>query len=163
MAIIPIRLAPDPMLRQKAKRVRLFGGSIQKLIKDMRETMHAAAGIGLAAPQAGVPLRIIVIGLPEEEDMVLFNPQVVRKMGERVVDESCLSIPGYVGEVQRAISVIVKARDPSGKEIRIRGEKVLSHVLEHEIDHINGILYIDHLETPDKLRKLKPTKTETET
>jgi peptide deformylase len=162
MTILPIRLAPDPMLRQKAKRVKYFDGSTQKLIEDMQETMHAAEGIGLAAPQVGVPLRIIVIGLPEEEDMVLFNPQVVRKMGERVVDESCLSIPGYVGEVQRAISVIVKARDPSGKEIRIRGEKVLSHVLEHEIDHINGILYIDHLETPGKLRKLKPAEPEAE-
>ncbi len=162
MTILPIRLAPDPMLRQKAKRVKYFDGSTQKLIEDMQETMHAAEGIGLAAPQVGIPLRIIVIGLPEEEDMVLFNPQVVRKMGERVVDESCLSIPGYVGEVQRAISVIVKARDPSGKEIRIRGEKVLSHVLEHEIDHINGILYIDHLETPGKLRKLKPAEAEAE-
>ncbi|MDP6647244.1 MAG: peptide deformylase [Dehalococcoidales bacterium] len=160
MAILPIRLAPDPILRQKAKRVKYFDGSTQKLIGDMQETMHAAEGIGLAAPQVGVPLRIIVIGLPEEEDIVLLNPQVVRKTGERVVDESCLSIPGYVGEVKRAISLIVKARDPSGKEIRIRGEKVLSHALEHEIDHINGILYIDHLETPDKLRKLKPTEAE---
>ena len=162
MAIIPIRLAPDPMLRQKAKRVRLFGSSIQKLIKDMRETMHAAAGIGLAAPQTGVPLRIIVIGLPKQEDIALVNPQIVRKTGERVVNESCLSIPDYVGEVKRAISVTVKARDPGGKEIRIKGEELLAHALEHEIDHLNGVLYIDHLESPDKLRKLEAVEDKSE-
>jgi peptide deformylase len=156
MAIIPIRMAPDPVLRQKAKRVKIFDSSIKKLIADMGETMHAAAGIGLAAPQVGIPLRVVVIGLPEEEDIVLINPEIIGKVGERVVDEGCLSIPGYVGEVKRAKSVTVKARDPGGKEIRIKGKDLLAHALEHEIDHINGILYIDHLESPDKLHKVKP-------
>lgn len=156
MAIIPIRLAPDPVLRQKAKRVKFFDSSIQKLIEDMRETMHAAEGVGLAAPQVGVPLRVVVIGLPEEEDIALINPEIVHKIGERVVEEGCLSIPGYVGEVKRAISVTVKARDPGGKEIRIKGDALLAHALEHEVDHINGVLYIDHLESPDKLKKVKP-------
>lgn len=155
MAIIPIRVAPDPVLRQRAKRVKFFDSSIQKLIEDMRETMHDAAGIGLAAPQIGVPLRVVVIGLPEQEDFALINPQVISKIGERVVDEGCLSIPGYVGVVKRAVSVTVKARDPGGKEIRIKGEELLAHALEHEIDHINGILYIDHLESPDKLKKVE--------
>ena len=155
MAIIPIRLAPDPVLRQKAKRVKVFDSSIQKLIKDMLETMHAAAGVGLAASQVGVPLRVVVIGLPEEEDIALINPQFVSKKGERVVEEGCLSIPGYVGEVKRAVSVTVKARDCSGKEIRVRGEELLAHALEHELDHIDGILYIDHLDSPDKLKKVK--------
>ncbi len=161
MAIIPIRLAPDPVLRQKAKRVKVFDGSIQKLIEDMRETMHAAAGVGLAASQVGVPLRVVVIGLPEEEDIALINPQIISKTGERVVEEGCLSIPGYVGELKRAVSVSVKARDCSGKEIRIKGEELLAHALEHEIDHIDGILYIDHLEGPDKLKKVKATDAET--
>ncbi|MDO8716497.1 MAG: peptide deformylase [Dehalococcoidales bacterium] len=155
MAIIPIRLVPDPVLRQKAKRVKVFDGSIQKLVEDMRETMHAAAGVGLAASQVGVPLRVVVIGLPEEEDIVLINPQIISKTGERVVEEGCLSIPGYIGEVKRAIKVIVKGRDCSGKEIRIKGDDLLAHALEHELDHIDGILYIDHLESPDKLRKVK--------
>src|SRR3989338_4446972 len=155
MAIIPMRLAPDPVLRQKAKRVKVYDGSIKKLIKDMQETMHAAAGVGLAASQVGVPLRVVVIGLPEEEDIALINPQFVSKKGERVVEEGCLSIPGYVGEVKRAVSVTVKARDCSGKEIRIKGDDLLAHALEHELDHIDGILYIDHLESPDKLKKVK--------
>src|SRR3990172_5525691 len=108
MAIIPIRLAPDPVLRQKAKRVKFFDSSVQKLIEDMRETMHAAEGVGLAAPQVGVPLRVVVIGLPEQEDFALINPQIIRKIGERVVSEGCLSIPGYVGEVKRAIAEMLR-------------------------------------------------------
>ena len=160
MAVIPIRLAPDPVLRQKAKRVKFFDSSIHKLIEDMRETMHAAAGVGLAAPQVGVPLRVVVIGLPEEEDIALINPEIVNKVGERVVSEGCLSIPGYVGDVKRAVLVTVKGRDPQGKEIRIKGEELLAHILEHEIDHINGILYVDHLESPNKLRKVEPDEVE---
>ena len=161
MAIIPIRLVPDPVLRQKAKRVKVFDSSIQKLVKDMLETMHAAAGVGLAASQVGVPLRVVVIGLPEEENIALINPQIISKTGERVVEEGCLSIPGYVGEVKRAIKVSVKARDCSGKEIRIKGDDLLAHALEHELDHIDGILYIDHLESPDKLKKVKVTDSGT--
>ncbi|MBI2848380.1 MAG: peptide deformylase [Chloroflexi bacterium] len=159
MAILTIRMAPDPVLRQKAKRVNIFDGSLQKLIQDMRETMHAAPGVGLAAPQVGVPLRIVVIGLPEQEDIVLLNPQIVRRSGERIVSEGCLSIPGYVGEIKRAVSVTVKAHDLTGKEIRLKGQELLAQALEHEIDHINGILYIDHLESPDKLSKLEPAET----
>ena len=159
MAVIPIRLAPDPVLRKKAKRVKVFDNTLQRLIDDMRETMHDAGGVGLAAPQVGVPLRVIVIGIPEEEDIVLINPQILNKFGERIVNEGCLSIPGYIGEVTRAVAVTVKGKAPSGKEIRLKGEDMLAHALEHEIDHINGILYIDHLESPDKLKKLKPAKT----
>lgn len=158
MAIIPIRQAPDPVLRQKAKKVRFFDASLRKLIQDMRETMHAAPGVGLAAPQVGVTLRIAVIGLPEEEDIVLINPQIVRKTGERLIDEGCLSIPGYLGEVKRAVSVTVKALNLHGKEIRIKGVDLLAQALEHEIDHLNGVLYIDHLESRDKLRKIEPAE-----
>ncbi len=161
MAVIPIRLAPDPVLRLKAKRVKVFDGSLHMLVVDMLETMHDAGGVGLAAPQIGVPLRVVVIGIPEEKDIVLVNPQILTKFGERVVDEGCLSIPGYVGEVKRAVTVTVKGKTPRGKEIRITGEEMLAHALEHEIDHINGILYIDHLESPDKLKKLKPPKSRT--
>ena len=159
MTVIPIRLAPDPVLRIKAKRVKVFDNSLHRLIEDMIETMHEAGGVGLAAPQVGVPLRVVVIGIPEEEDIVLINPQILTKFGERIVDEGCLSIPGYVGEVKRAVTVTVKGKAPNGKEIRITGEEMLAHALEHEIDHINGILYIDHLESPDKLIKLKPRKS----
>jgi len=160
MAILPIRIAPDPILRQKSKRVRSINGSIRKLISDMLETMHSAPGVGLAAPQVGIPLRVIVIGLPEQEDIALINPEIVRRKGERLLNEGCLSVPGYAGEVKRAEAVTVKGRDQNGKEIRIKADELLAQALEHEIDHINGVLYIDRLESIDKLRKIEPEEVQ---
>ena len=160
MAIISIRVVPDPVLRQKSKRVSSIDGSIHRLIGNMIETMHDAPGVGLAAPQVGVPLRVIVIGLPEQEDIALINPQIVRRSGERPVNEGCLSIPGYMGEIKRAEAVTVKGRDPSGKEIRIKAGELLAQALEHEIDHLNGVLYIDHLESMDQLRKIEPEEAQ---
>jgi peptide deformylase len=160
MAILPIRVLPEPILRQKSKRVRTIDDSVQRLVGNMIETMHSASGVGLAAPQVGVPLRVIVIGMPEEEEIVLINPEIVRKSGERLVTEGCLSVPGYFGEIKRAQSVRVKGRDLSGKEIRIKAEELLAQALEHEIDHLNGVLYIDHLENADKLHKVEPEVTQ---
>jgi peptide deformylase len=161
MAVLPIRTLPDPVLREKAKRVRTIDGSIKELIADMLETMHADPGrVGLAAPQIGVSLRVVVIGIPDEEDLILINPEIVRRKGERLVNEGCLSVPGYVGQINRAELVTAKGRDPSGKEIRIKGEGLLAQALEHEIDHLNGHLYIDHLESMDNLRKIEAGETE---
>ena len=161
MAVIPIRIFPDPILKQKSKRVRTIDSSIQKLISDMIETMHSVPGrVGLAAAQVGIPLRVIVIGLPEEEDIALINPEIVRRTGERLIDEGCLSLPGYVGQIKRAESVTVKGRDQNGKEIRIKADGLLAQALEHEIDHINGKLYIEHLESMDKLHKIEPEETQ---
>jgi len=159
MAILPIRTVPEPILRQKSKRVRNIDGSVRKLAADMIETMYAASGVGLAAPQVGVPWRVIVIGMPGEEDFVLINPEVVRRSGERLVTEGCLSVPGYFGEIKRAQRVTVKGKDLSGKETRIKAEELLAQALEHEIDHLNGVLYIDHLESTDKLHKVEPEVT----
>lgn len=157
MAVLPIRSVPDSVLKQKAKKVPAIDGSIKKLIRDMLETMHAEPGrVGLAAPQVGVPLRIIVIGMPEEEDLVLINPQIVRRRGERIIDEGCLSIPGYFGQIKRAESITVKGRDRNGKEARLKAEGLLAQALEHEIDHLNGTLYIDHPEVRETLRKIEP-------
>jgi len=157
MVVLLIRVLPDPVLRQRSKRVKAIDGSIQRLIKNMIETMHAVPGrAGLAAPQVGTPLRVIVIGIPEEEDIVLINPEIVRRTGERPVTEGCLSVPGYFGEIKRAESVTVKGQDPKGKEIRIKANELLAQALEHEIDHLNGVLYIDHLESPDNLHKIEP-------
>ncbi len=157
MAVLPIRTVPDPILRKKTKRVSSIDKSIKKLIANMRETLHADAGrVGLAAPQVGVSLRITVIGLPEEEDIILVNGEIVRRKGSRLVTEGCLSIPGYVGELYRAESVTVKGLDINGKAIRIKAEGLLSQALEHEIDHLNGTLYVDRLESPDALRKMEP-------
>ncbi|HEY55533.1 MAG TPA: peptide deformylase [Dehalococcoidia bacterium] len=161
MAVLPIRALPDPVLRQKAKRVKTIDSSIQKLIADMIETMHAVPGrVGLAAPQVGVSLRVVVIGLPEEEDIVLINPEIVRRSGQRLVTEGCLSVPGYFGEIKRAEVVTAKGRDAKGKEIRIKADELLAQALEHEIDHLNGVLYIDHLEERDNLHQVEGGTTE---
>jgi peptide deformylase len=156
MAVLPIRTLPDPVLRQKAKRVKTIDGSIQKLIKNMLETVRAAPGrAGLAAPQVGTSLRVIVIDIPDAVNIVLINPEIVKRSGERLVTEGCLSVPGYYGEIKRAKSVTAKGRDASGKEIRIKAEELLAQALEHEVDHLNGLLYIDHLESQDKLYKVE--------
>jgi peptide deformylase len=161
MAVLPIRTVPDPILRKKTKRVTTIDKSIKKLIADMRETLHADAGrVGLAAPQVGVSLRVTVIGIPDEEDIILINGDIVRRKGKRLVSEGCLSIPGYVGQLYRAEAVTAKGLDLKGKEIRIKGEGLLSQALEHEIDHLNGVLYIDRLASPDTLRKIEPEDLE---
>ena len=161
MSIIPIRVLPDPILKQKAKRVRVIDGSIQRLIGDMIETMHAVPGrVGLAAPQLGTLLRVIVIGIPGEEDVALINPKIVRRTGERLIDEGCLSIPGYIGQIKRAISVRIRGRDQNGEEMRIKADGLLAQALQHEIDHLNGVLYIDYLESMDKLSKIELAETQ---
>jgi len=149
MAILQIRTLPDPILRQKAKKVTKIDDSIQKLIDDMIDTLHADENrAGLAAPQVGVLLRIAVIEVPEQELITLINPEIVKKEGERIVQEGCLSIPGYVGEITRAETVKVKAKNRYGKEFRLKGQGLLAQALEQEIEHLDGILYIDHLESP---------------
>jgi len=155
MAVLSICHAPDPVLRRRAKRVSSLDGSIQKLIDDMLETTVAVYGVGLAAPQVGVSLRIAVIGLPDEEPIVMVNPEIVRRSGERTVVEGCLSVPGYRGEISRSVSVTVKARDRQGKEFRVKGTELLAQALEHELDHLNGVLYLDYLESPDKLYEIE--------
>ena len=156
MVVLPIRVLPDSVLRQRSKRLKSVDGSVRRLIGSMIETMHSVGGVGLAAPQVGTPLRVIVIGIPEGEEIVLINPEIVRRRGERLIDEGCLSIPGYVGQVKRAESVTVKGRDQNGREIRIKADNLLAQALEHEIDHLNGVLYIDHLDSMDELRKVVP-------
>ncbi len=151
MAVLPMVDYTNPVLRQKAKRVSNIDGAIAQLIDDMVETMHEVEGVGLAAPQVGVPLRIAVIELPDEETIVLVNPKIVKRSGERQIEEGCLSVPGYRGEIQRSEKVTVKGLDRFGREIRIKGEGLLAQALEHELDHLDGTLYIDHLESIEKL------------
>jgi|WetSurMetagenome_2_1015567.scaffolds.fasta_scaffold370661_2 peptide deformylase len=159
MAVLPIRKVPDPILRGKSKRIKSIDSSITKLAHDMVDTLEAAAGAGLAGPQVGVPLRIVVIHAPEKKPIILINPQIVRKSGERIIEEGCLSIPGYIGEVKRAVSVTAKALDLNGKEIRVKGtDDILAQALEHEINHLNGVLYTDQLTSPDTFHKIEPRK-----
>jgi peptide deformylase len=163
MAIMPVIKMDNPVLHQKAKRVRKIDDSIQKLIDNMIETMHDIEGMGLAAPQVGVPLQVVVIQSPDEEDVItLINPEIVKISEEtEMMMEGCLSLPGYNGEIKRSTSITVKARDRQGKLIRIKGEGLLAQVLQHETDHINGIVFVDHLESIDELRKNEEDEEET--
>jgi peptide deformylase len=130
-------------------------GSIQQLIDDMVETMRQADGVGLAAPQVGVPLRVIVLQLPEEEIMVIINPEIVKSDGEREVTEGCLSVPGYAGEIKRSVSVTIKGLNRQGKAIRIKATGLMAQALEHELDHLDGVLFVDHVKSRDKLYKVE--------
>ena len=157
MTVLNLRTLPDPVLRQKARRVTKIDDALQKLIDDMIDTMRDASGVGLAANQVGVLQRIVVIEIPEEEEvLVLINPEITRREGERLVEEGCLSIPGYRGELTRSLKVRARALDRDGNAMRIKADGLLAQALEHETDHINGTLYIDHLESSDKLWKLEP-------
>ena len=157
MSVLSLRFVPDPVLRRKAQRVRNIDGSVKRLVDDMLETMHENGGAGLAANQVGKLQRVAVIQLPEEEPLVLINPRIMRREGEREVEEGCLSIPGYQGRVKRSVKVRVRAQDVSGREMRVKAEDdLLAQALEHEIDHLNGVLYIDRLATRDAFWKLEP-------
>lgn len=138
MAVLPIRYFPiDPVLRKKAKRIHVITDSIQRLIDDMIETMQQAKGVGLAAPQVGVGLRVIVLQTPEEQPVAIINPEIIERTGVHEVTEGCLSVPGYYGEIQRSTSVMVKGLDRQGKQIKVKGTGLLAEVLEHEVDHLN--------------------------
>ena len=157
MTVRPIRYLGDPVLRRPAKKVSRVDDSIRRLIADMTESMYAAQGVGIAAPQIGVGLRVVVIGMPDEEPFALINPVVIRRSGTRRLDEGCLSVPGYRGSLTRSLAVVVKALDEQGREVRIKSESdLLAQALEHETDHVNGTLYVDRLDSPDDLVKLEP-------
>lgn len=161
MALLTLRIAPDRLLHAKAKKIRVIDASIRRLADDMVETMYHENGVGLAANQVGVLQRICVIQMPEDEEpRILINPVVVEAQGQREVDEGCLSVPGYRGAINRSESIKVRAQDINGKTIKIKAEELLAQALEHEIDHLNGILYVDHLESHDKLYKVEPEPQE---
>ncbi len=159
MVIRQILTVEAPILRERAKKVTQFDASLHRLLDDMIETMRDAPGIGLAANQLGVPLQVAVIEL-EDRVTELINPQIVRASGEVVDWEGCLSIPGFVAEVRRHAKVTVKAKDRHGKEFRVKGEELFARALEHEIDHLNGILYIDYLESLEELVRVSDRPSE---
>ncbi|MFQ5855139.1 MAG: peptide deformylase [Anaerolineae bacterium] len=159
----------NPILRQKAKRVREVTPAIQQLMEDMVETMRAAPGIGLAGPQVDVPLRVIVVEVPKDfEDpeagtwlYTLVNPEIARMSNEiEEGEEGCLSIPNIYGYVERATAVTVKGLDRTGRKVRIKAQGFLARALQHEIDHLDGILFIDHITDPEKLWKVEPQEAE---
>ena len=152
MAVLPIRLFPDPVLREATVSVGSVDDDVRKLIADMGETMRAAPGIGLAAPQVGVQRRVLVYSLSEEEPIVaVINPEIVSREGEQVDSEGCLSIPGLAYEVSRSVHVVVRGLDAQGEPIEIDAVDLEARVLQHEIDHLDGILFIDRIDP--ELRK----------
>jgi peptide deformylase len=149
MALLEIRKYPDSILRKKTSPVTEFDSSLQKLIDDMIETMYAAPGVGLAANQVGVSKQIAVIDVSEKDNQpslfVLINPEIIHAEGEAAIEEGCLSVPGYTTVVKRAEKVKVCCRDREGKEVEIEGNGIFARALQHEIDHLNGILLIDRI------------------
>ena len=159
MAIRRLFTAEEPILRERTKRVSTFDASLHRLLDDMLATMRDAPGVGLAANQVGVPLQVAIIEI-DDQITELVNPQVVKGSGEQLDWEGCLSIPGYVAEVTRHEKVTVKARDRHGREFRVKGTELLSRALQHEIDHLNGMLYIDYLATLEELVRVSETAEE---
>ena len=150
-----MKLVPDPILRQQAKKINPIPQSLSKYTDDMIETMHDERGVGLAANQVGSLRKVAVIQLPEwDEALVLINPEIIRREGEREVEEGCLSIPGYRGTVKRSERVRARALDLNGKVIKIKAEGLLAQALEHETDHLNGYLYIDRLVSRETFWKI---------
>jgi len=161
MAILEIKEYGDPILREKALLVEEITPDILNLIKDMAETMYADSGVGLAAPQVGVSERIITIDEDEEKLLVLLNPEIIKSEGEAVEEEGCLSVPGVYSEVKRSLKVTVKALNENGDPIEITKEGLTARALQHEIDHLNGILFIDKIGRMERqilLNKLKKIK-----
>lgn len=168
MAILDIVIFPEPTLRLKAKQVTKFDTELQTLVDDMFDTMRAAPGVGLAAPQIGESLRLVVVEYTEDEDenatpkkYVLVNPEIIKHSEEMVADvEGCLSLPGLAGKVERHQAVTVKAKNRFGKPLKIEAEGWLARIFQHEIDHLDGVLYIDRAEevfelTPEVAEQIK--------
>jgi peptide deformylase len=175
MAVLDIHVIDDPVLRRKAKKVVKVTPELRQLLDDMVETMRDAPGVGLAAPQVGVSERVIVVEYAEEEDeeegapppkkklYTLINPEIIWT-SEDMVDgtEGCLSIPGWLGDVSRHEAIAIKALNRSGQKVKINAEGWLARVFQHEIDHLDGVLYIDRLVSPDTLRRIEPGQEEVE-
>jgi peptide deformylase len=164
MALREIVTIPEPVLRKKARKVTDFGPELQKLIDDMVETMRDAPGVGLAAPQVDELVRVIVVEFNEdaEEDeetrkppklYTMVNPEITRMSEEKETGvEGCLSIPGFVGEVERPVAILVRGQNRRGQPMRVKAEGWLARIFQHEIDHLNGVLFTD---LTDKVRRLE--------
>lgn len=154
MALLPIVKIPDPVLRKKAAPIGKISDKISSLIDDMFETMYNASGLGLAAPQVGISQRLFVVDCGEESSddpnpLVFINPIILKKEGSDSINEGCLSIPGFRDDVPRAAKVVITAKDRTGKDFTLEAEGLLAICLQHEFDHLDGILF------PDRLSKLK--------
>jgi peptide deformylase len=148
MAVYKILTDPDPVLRLKSAEVKNINAGVLRVLENMRDTLYAADGLGLAAPQIGVSKRIIVVD-PGNNLIQLINPEIIRAEGEQNGSEGCLSVPRKVGWVNRAKKILVRGLNPEGNSVEINAEDLLARVLQHEIDHLDGILF------PDKATKIR--------
>jgi peptide deformylase len=171
MALREIVFVPEPVLRKKARKVTDFGPELQTLLDDMVETMRAAPGVGLAAPQVNVPLRVIVVEYSEDEDeeeekpeakrvppklFQVVNPEIIKFSDDKDVGtEGCLSIPNYIGDVERPLGIVIKGQNRQGRPIRIKAEGWLARIFQHEVDHLEGVLFTDRA-----IKVWKPTEEE---
>lgn len=161
MTVREIVTLPNPVLRRKARNVSDFGADLQELVDDMIETMREAPGVGLAAPQVNVPLRVIVVEFGDEEDeevppklYVVVNPEITRSSKEMVTGiEACLSIPDVAGDVDRSLTVTVKGQSRRGQPLKIKASGWLARIFQHEVDHLNGVLFVDHAERVWKIEE----------
>jgi peptide deformylase len=156
MAVLKVRKYGDPALRRRAGEVGAITPDVRKIVDDMIETMYDEVGIGLAAPQVGIPLRLIVVGDDETRAArALVNPVITEQAGEVTAEEGCLSIPGIFAPVTRAASVTVQARDLEGDPTTIKAKGLLARVLQHEMDHLDGVLFVDRLDpvTRDRIKR----------
>jgi peptide deformylase len=162
MAILPIRIYPDPVLRVRCRRVETFDDGLRKLAANMVETMHAAPGVGLAAPQVGVDLRLAVVDVSVGEDptavRVLVNPEIVRREGLETDTEGCLSLPGITDKVDRPFTITLRAQGLDGQPFELQAEEYLARAICHEVDHLDGVLFTDHLRGLRKERARRQLK-----
>lgn len=156
MAIREIREDGDEILRKKSKVIEEVNDKIRQILDDMVETMHKYNGVGLAAPQIGLLKRLVVIDLYDDKGPIkLVNPEIIKEKGEQEVEEGCLSFPNKYGKIIRPAQVTVKALDENGKEIKINAKGLLAQALSHEVDHLNGILFVDKV-LPGTLETINP-------
>ncbi|UCC81477.1 MAG: peptide deformylase [Gemmatimonadota bacterium] len=153
--MLDIRLLGDSVLRQRAEEVEEIDDDLRQLAEEMFETMYTEEGIGLAAPQVGVPKRLFVMDIREDEaePQAVVNPVVVEQSGSERGEEGCLSLPGLIGAVERPAKIVIEGLDLDGKPLRIEASDLLARCIQHEIDHLDGILFIDHL-SPIKRKML---------
>jgi peptide deformylase len=171
MAMREIITLGHPTLRLKARKVTRFGPEVQQLINDMVETMRAAPGVGLAAPQVDVQERIVVVELPADEEEGLpaelyafVNPEIVKASRDTEEgEEGCLSIPGYIGEVERSTEIVIRGQDALGRPQRLKARDYLARIFQHEIDHLEGVLFIDRVTEPSKIRRITAEEAENAT
>ncbi len=156
MAILDVLTYPDSILARAAEPVKMIDNKIKKLVDDMAETMYAAPGIGLAAPQVGELKRIMVIDISEDKSQlrVFINPEIIKKEGTAVNEEGCLSVPGYYDKVERAETVMVTALDRDGQRFTINASGMLAVCIQHEIDHLDGKVFVEYL-SPLKFNRIK--------